>query len=256
MNELNDTTTSLAPTLAPLEVTPRLAFDRLREMGFRFVQLSAAQPGLRPRELDGSARRDLAATLRRKELGVSGLDAWIPAGHFIDAATVDRAAAAMIDAIDLAADLGRCPVSVLLPPAEEDEPDADLAPVIGSLIDHAQHVGVELVDHALPVAQRGGMPVGIDPAAWLAAGEDPSSGIAAHAGKLISIRLCDLLTSGLRGPVGDRQEGRLDVTAYRVAVNIAGFTRPVVVDARQWRDAWSGLIQTARAWEAAGPAGI
>ena len=38
------------------------------------VQLSAAQAGLRPRELDRSARRDLLATLRRRELAVAGID--------------------------------------------------------------------------------------------------------------------------------------------------------------------------------------
>jgi hypothetical protein len=45
--------------------------------------------------------------------------------------------------------------------------------------------------------------------------------------------LCGLLRSGMRGPVGDQQEGRLDVMAYRVAVSLYGGGRPVIVDARQ-----------------------
>ena len=48
----------LAPTLAALGDRPRTAIDRLAGLGFRAVQLSASQPGLRPRELDRSGRRD------------------------------------------------------------------------------------------------------------------------------------------------------------------------------------------------------
>jgi sugar phosphate isomerase/epimerase len=243
----------LAATIAPLPASPRQTFDRLREMGFRHVQLSAAQPGLRPRDLDRSARRDLLATLRRRELNLSGIDAWISPGEFLDPAKVDRAVAAVIEAIELAADLGRCPVSLTLPARERDsdEDGPALAAVTAALVEAAQVRDVLLADHVIPVVDREYIGVGIDPAAWLARDEDPAAAVSRHADRLVSLRLCDLLTSGLRGPIGDAQEGRLDVLAYKVAAGLAPAGRPVVVDARQWTDPWAGLRQTHEAWQKA-----
>jgi sugar phosphate isomerase/epimerase len=244
----------LAVTIAPLPTPPRQAFDRLREMGFRHVQLSATQPGLRPRELDRSARRDLLAVLRRRELSVSGVDLWIGPGDFLNPAKVDRAVAAVIEAIELAADLGRCPVSLTLPgrEADSDREKPALEPVMAALIKAAQSRDVPLADHAIPVVEREYIGVGIDPAAWLARDEDPASAVSRHADRLVSLRLCDLLTSGLRGPIGDEQEGRLDVLAYKVAAGLANALRPVVVDVRQWTDPWAGLKQTLEMWRKAG----
>lgn len=245
-----DLTTALplSPTLAPLEADPRRAFDRLRQMGFRFVQLSATQPGMRPRDLDAAARRDLLVTLRRRELGVSGLDAWIPPGHFSDQAHVDRAMGAAMAAIELAADVGRCPVSLTLPQSE----GGDLAHLIDSLAEHAHHLGVAIADHAVPPRMHDGIGIGIDPAAWLAHRDDPAKAVSTHGDRLVAARLCDLLTSGMRGPIGDVQEGQLDVLEYRVALSVSGLKGPLVIDARQWRDPWGGVEQTQAAWERAG----
>ncbi len=243
---------ALAVTIAALEMEPRRAFDRLGEMGFRWVQLSATMAGMRPRELDRSARRDLKATLRRKEMGLAGIDIWIPQGHFVDSANVDRAAAAALDAIGLAADLGRCPVSLTLPGVEEGEKGEGVETVIGALVEQAGHVGVELADHAVGGVLRAGVGVGIDPAAYLAVNDDPAAAVAKAGEKLAAARLCDLLVSGMRGPIGDAQEGMLDVMAYRVALSLAAGLRAVVVDARQWFSPWEGLEQTAAVWEAAG----
>ncbi|MFM9144330.1 MAG: hypothetical protein ACKORL_02915 [Phycisphaerales bacterium] len=79
----------LAATVAPLG-DPASAFAWLSAAGIRGAQLSATQPGMRPRELGESARRDLRATLVRLELVASGIDAWIPTSHFTDPATVER----------------------------------------------------------------------------------------------------------------------------------------------------------------------
>lgn len=242
---------ALAPTLAPLPSAPRQAFDRMREMGFGYVQLSAAQAGLRPRELDRSARRDLLATLRRRELDVAGIDAWIPPADLLDPARVDRAVAAIVEAIELAGDLGRCPVSLTLPGREAGGESGALESVMETIVDAAQQRDVPLADHAIPVTEQEYIGVGIDPAAWLAQDEDPAAAVSRHAGRLLSLRLCDLLTSGLRGPIGDAREGRLDVLAYKVAAALAGLDRPLVVDARQWSDPWAGLIQTLDAWATA-----
>lgn len=235
----------LAPTLGPLLTAGAAArdlFARLSGMRFRFVQLSATHPGLRPRDLDQSARRDLLATLRRNELAAAGLDAWIPQSHFDESTKVDRAVSALIETIDLAADLGRVPVSVMMP----NEPSG-----IEMIINRAAHRGVELADHRIPVAaapQEVG--VGIDPAAWLSQGHDPAAAVTANATRLVAARLSDLLSSGMRGPIGDRREGRLNILAYQVALSVSGYRRPVVVDARQWIDPWGGLAQSAQAWGA------
>lgn len=146
--------TPLAPTVASLDADPRRAFVRVREMGFAHVQLSAAQNGLRPRELDQSARRDLLATLRRRELSVSGIDAWIPPEHFLDTAHVDRAVGAVLDAIDLAGDLGRVPVSLGLPGELVDA-------VCSVLVERADHRGVGLAEHGVPDVARQGVGVGV-----------------------------------------------------------------------------------------------
>lgn len=240
----------LAPTLGPLaeSLAPRRVLDRLSELGFRAVQLSAAQPGLRPRELDKSARRDLLATLRRREMSPAGVDLWIPPNHFLDPAAVDRAAEAVVEAIELAADLGRCPLSVALPPIEEGDRES----LIGELLNHARHYGVELADHTLPLGQREDVGVGIDPAALLGMGEDPAAAMINCAPRVVAVRLCDLLRTGMRGPIGDPQDGRLDVTEYRAALAVCRLHQPLVADLRQWSDPWSGLIRTASVWREGG----
>ncbi len=226
----------LAPTLEALPLAPRRALERLAALGLRHVQLSATQGGLRPRDLDRSARRDLAAILRRHELAVSGIDAWIPAAHFLDAARVDRAVALVVGTIGLAEDLGRCPVSLTLPAASG---------IAGAILGPAAQRGVHVADHAVTPSPDAA--VGIDPVACLAADVDPAAVATAAGPRLASARLADLLTSGMRGPIGS-VEARLDVLAYRVALSVADYDRAVVVDVRQWVDPWGGLTQTREAW--------
>lgn len=256
-----DTQLDLAPTIAALPGDVRRTIDRLASLGFRAVQLSATQPGLRPRELDGSARRDLLSTLRRRELAVSGLDLWIPSSHFSDPAHMDRAVGAAVAGLDLAADLGRCPVSVTLPMTETHsrEEHVDDAAVTGeavqAVLDAANRAGVPLADHHVPVAGREWdeiIGVGIDPAAWLAAGDDPVQAVHQHSDHLIAARVSDLLTTGLRGPIGT-SDGRLDVMSYHVALTVAGYRRPAILDARQWPDPWTDMQTAAAHWRRATP---
>jgi len=243
----------LSVTLTELGGAPRPAMDRAHELGLRWVQLSATQAGLRPRELDASARRDLLATLRRRELGLSGLDVWLPPDHFLDPATVDRALGAATGAVGLAADLGRVPVSINLPRVGEEAPQvAALSEVIDALTTIADRQGVAIADHTLPAQERSGIGMGIDPAACLAIDTDPVSLVTAAGGNLISARLCDLLRTGMRGPIGSFTEGRLDVAAYRATLSVVGYDRPVIVDARQWSSPLPGITTTIRAWESAG----
>ena len=202
----------------------------------------------RARDLSDSGRRDLAATLRRKALAISGIDIWIPPDHFVDPAQVDRALAAVRETVELAAVLGRCPVSLTLPSPGAEA--TDFGGVVESLTDHAMRHGVHVANHAVAVSSLHDLGIGIDPAALLGHGRDPARQVVAHAPRLISARLCDLLRSGVRGPVGNSPEARFDVLAYRVALTTAAYSRPVVVDGRQWPDPLRGLEQTREVWSA------
>ncbi|MCZ6835767.1 MAG: hypothetical protein O7G85_08340, partial [Planctomycetota bacterium] len=178
----------LAPTIASFDLEPRLAFDRLREARFRAVQLSATQPGLKPRELDGSARRDLLGTLRRHELIVAGIDFWIPVDHFHDPIHVDRAIGATHGALELAADLGRIPLSMNLPSLNHDD-SGDTARLVGSALDsisnHAERFGVMIADHSHPFVERPWIGVGFDPSAVLGRGDSPARGVATLGSQLV-----------------------------------------------------------------------
>ena len=225
-------------TIEPLRLPPRRAFERVRAMGYAFVQLSAAQPGLRPRELGASARRDLVATLRRLELLCSGLDLWIPPEHLVDAARVDRAVAAVRDAVRLAHDLGGGPVSLSLPD------DASASECIDEIAAEAMRFGVPIADYASKRSQRDGIGLGIDPPALIGRGEDPADHVLSAGPDLIAARLADLTMSGMRAPVGGR-DGRLDHDAYLATLSAGGHERPVIVDARQWNDPEGGLLNSA-----------
>ncbi len=185
----------------------------------------------------------MLATLRRSELTLAGLDLWIPPAHFTDPAQSDRAVAAVQAAIQLAADLGRVPISLLAPDDQQ---------IMQSIIDHAHRHGIELADHTLPWVAREGVGLGIDPAACLAQSIDPAAMAASHAAKLVSARLCDLLATGMRGPPGDHRLGRLDVTGYQVALSVSSYRRPIIIDARQWINPWDGIVQARDAWKSAG----
>jgi sugar phosphate isomerase/epimerase len=223
--------------------TPREAFDRLSSAGFRSVQLSATHPGMRPRDLDASARRELLSVMRRSELTASGLDLWIPVAHFADLAQVDRAMTATQSAIVLAADLGRQPVSLILPHDQE---------LTAAILTHALHHGVELVDHAVPLQFRESLSAGIDPAAWLADGTSPIEAVRRSAKSLRVARLCDLSRDGVRRPVGGIG-GRLDVREYRLTLDLVSYSHTVIIDARQWVDPWAGIQQSRDCWDANDP---
>lgn len=243
---------ALAPSLSGVDEEPRRALERLASRAFRHVQLCVTQPCMRPRDLDASARRDVRAQLRRLELDVAGLDFFIPTEHYFDAARVDRAVGATHEAIRLAADLGRCPVSLVLPQPTGDDPAGEetITEVLRAIRESAHQHDVNLADHAVPMAHRAAddlVGIGIDPAAWLGAGRDPASVVREHGGPIVAARFCDLNLAGLRTPPGERG-GRLDVLAYGIALATAGDPRPLILDARQWLDPWRGFEHAARIW--------
>jgi sugar phosphate isomerase/epimerase len=196
-------------------------------LGYRAVQLDATMPGLRARELDRSGRRDLAALLRRLELGLSGLDLWIPESHFLDAAHQDRAAAAVVGALELSAELSRLAdgpavVSVLLPAKVP-------ATLISTLAREAERMGAVIADHG--EGSREGIARGIDPAAVLAGGGDPASVVSKSPERPATARLSDF-SGGVRVALG---RGKLDLLSYGAALATKGFTGFCPVDLRSVR---------------------
>lgn len=213
--------------------------------GFQAVQFNAAAFGSRPRELGRSARRDLAALLRRLELVSSGVDLFIPPAHLTDPAHADRAASALTSAIDFAVDMaeltsGDAVLSVELPAHRDATPGTiDPGPMIRSLAEHAGSRRARIADHTWPPTwgaegdhHTSPMGVGVDPAAIMLAGNDPSRELSKLGAKLAAVRLSDLSAEGRVTP----GEGRLDLLAFAAAVVTGGAKGFVTVDLRGVKD--------------------
>ncbi len=243
----------LARADEPLSLRESLAWASVT--GFRAVQLSASDPATRPRDLGASARRDLRATLTRYELDCSGIDLFIPHAHWTDGRHFERAHDAVIAAIDLASELGRAPVYAPLP---SDTP----ADVVASLASHATTAGVHLLrttESAAPAAATTNAVLlsapfaeCLDCATALAEGSRPETLVARAGDRLGGVRLVDLLRSGLRGPILEPRESRLDALALKVALEISGFRGFPVLDARQWTAPKEGLEQSLERWSQLG----
>lgn len=215
----------------------RAGFDFAASLGVRTVQLDATHPETRPRSLDRSARRDLAAAIRRAGLGFSGIDLWIPPDHFTAPEHADRAAAALLSAAELAralADLtgGDAIVATILP---NDAPSRLRAELAGN----SESLGVRTADHAWPPADPppGSAPeawaIGIDPVmAFAAPLMTPARAVSVHAARVATVRLTD---ADGRGPV-EVGRGRLDLTALWGALVTLPRPIPLVIDARRLPD--------------------
>ncbi|HEX7009165.1 MAG TPA: TIM barrel protein, partial [Phycisphaeraceae bacterium] len=229
---------SLSPTLTPMVRrsggTVQAALARLTRMGFGWVQLDATLAGIRPRELNQRARKDLLALLNRQGIQAGGIDLFIPRRHYLSSQHVDRAVAATIGAIELAADLGRLPLSLALPVQGLADD------VRAALVEAADGRGVRLAVHAEDQAEAlrswvesvdlWTLGVAVDPAALLARGQDPAAYVQRWGKRLAVARLSDLEAGGVVGE-GDADaagavrcavgQGELDLTSYRVAVDLA-----------------------------------
>ena len=239
----------LAP-IAPGGERVRGLIGWLARAGARGLRIDATAAGIRPRELDRSGRRDLAALLRRSELAFAGVDFFIPPEHFLKPDMVDRAVSGVLAAIDLAADLAglgagsvvtrsTSPASVSIVLPEKLAPD-----MRRSLSDHALSQGVRLADHAWPIGERDGgsadegeaIGIGLDPATVLSAGADPIMLAAKIGSRLVCARLSDI---GAGAPGSARiapGSGRLDVTAYLATLVTVGYTGHVILDLHGLRD--------------------
>ena len=277
-----DSRPNLAVTIHPLSTTDeplavREAIAWVAGLGYRGAQLNAADPATRPRDLGPSARRDLAATLARHELACAGIDLFIPPAHFSDPAQQSRAFDAVIAAIGLGADLDRAPITLPLP----DDLASGLRQAIAS---EAERLGVHILiapkletaklgvntgagtaaavsSSATPTpAQTLERPIEppfaafVDCAAVLAAQLSPEALVSSLGDRLGAVRVVDLLRSGLRGPILEPRESRLDALSLRLSIDLsraARTGRPIaVVDARQWVDVRGGIERSILRWRA------
>ena len=199
---------------------------------------------MRPSELGESARRDLLACVRRGNQVLSGIDFWIPLPAWSDTAVQQRAVDATRATIELAADLERCPVSLLLP-------DPERHPELHEAVRrHAERFAVPLADHTPGAADAVSAPgIGVDPVASFAGGGDPVEAVSRAGDRLVSARLADLDEVGQRVHAG---QGRLDLVGYKVALSLSPLQH-LVVDLHHMSDPVAALQAAAGAWDAAGP---
>jgi len=233
---------------------PKAAIDQIHTHGVRGIALDASVPDFRPRELTRSARRDLAASLRRRELEFTGLDLWIPPEHFSNPINAHRAIEAVAQAAEMSAELAtlvagrsRPIVSVLLP-TDLGEPER-LA--IGA---SAQRVGALIADHQTEQAEQiAGIGIGIDPVLILMNGHSPGKAVTHASTQLAAARLCDVNAMG-RCVVGS-QGAKLDLKGYAGALIVASQASAqewITLDLRQLPDPAQAIERSTQAWTDAG----
>lgn len=249
---LPDISVSAAGFSMPPGSPARATIDTIAALGVRGITLDATAPGLRPRELSRSGRRDIASVLRRNELELAGLDLWIPPEHFADPATSQRAIDAATQALEMASELAqlvggrsRPVVSLVLPPELDSTARETLAAV-------AQRCGSTLADHAImneDANRPPGIGVGIDPVFYLTDGQSPAKAVTRAGDHLASARLCDTNAMG-RCAVGSTG-AKLDTTAYAGAMIVSG--QPwVTLDLRGLSDPTAASACAIAAWKDAG----
>lgn len=265
---------SLAPTITPVVQqvggTVRAALERIARLGFENVQLDASLRGIRPRELDREGRRELFSAVRRRGLGVAGLELFIPRKHYLDPQHVDRAMSATIAAIELAADLGRVPLSLSLPVRKLADDSAELA---GTIVEAADGHGVPIAVHGedqldalqgwIDAVDLPALGAAVDPAPLMARGHDPAV-IAQRLGRRLTVGRLSDLERGLSDEQHEAGEGagggetirctpgagELDLMAYRVALDLAtSRPGPVVLDLRGLTDPIQAALNARHAWD-------
>lgn len=249
---LPDISVSAAGFSIPNATNARDTIGAIASLGVRGIALDATTPGMRPRELARSARRDIASILRRNELELTGLDLWIPPSHFTDPTKSQRAIDATLQALEMASELvplvggrSRPVVSIVLP---EDLPSSTRQ----TLASVASHHGSTLADHAIindDAVSIAGIGIGIDPVFYLTDGQSPAKAITRAGTNLESARLCDTNAMGrcpIKGP-----GAKLDLTGYAGALIVSGQDW-VTLDVRGLDDAMIGARKGIDAWRDAG----
>ncbi len=185
---------------------------------------------MRPRELDRSGRRDVAALLRRLELTLAGVDLLIPQEHFADTTHTDRAVDAATRALEFASEIaslaGGDPALTLTLPQQGAEATAT------ALVAAAERCGTRIAELRWPIRSFEGpfaspaWGVALDPASALLAGDDPPLAVGRCGERLVSARVSDAARAA-RVPAGD---GRLDLAAYRAALSVSALRGDAALD--------------------------
>lgn len=184
---------------------------------------------MRARDLDRSARRDIAAIVRRNGLTFTGLDLWIPDDHFASPQHAARAVEAVTQACGLAGELaklidnsGQPSVCITLP----TKPSREL---VSTLVGAALSAGVRIADYRASISESGEvLGFGLDPATEILAQREPLTVASASGNVLNDARLTDATARG-RMVVG---QGKLDVRAYHAVLRTVTLLRHVVIDTR------------------------
>ncbi len=216
----------------------------VRDRRVRGLALDAARPDCRARDLGRSARRDLAAMLRRAELELTGIDLFIPPEHYADPArsqrafeTVQQTAMLAVEIARLVGGRSRALVSITLPTGLPDHDRQALAAMF-------EKYGAIGADHTPGApASSAWLGTGIDPAACFLAGEDPAK-LATKPG-VVALRLSNLNATG-RCPV-NAEGGRLDLLAYTGAT-LTSDLRWITADTRGVGDPERGVSAAVHAW--------
>lgn len=247
---------TLAPTIKPIVqasgATLRRSLSDLAAAGVESVQLDASLRGIRPRELSATGRRDLCTSVVRAGLRLAGLDLFVPRKHLLEGQHVDRAVSSLVEAVKLAADLGRVPLSLALPldGSADEAVEAVLEAADGHGVSLAVHAERELDDAAAALAHKPASVVGLglDPATLILRGGDPVAAAQQHGKRLASCRLSDADRDlGQRCAVG---AGDLDLTSYRVSVDLASSrVGPVVLDLRGLNEPMAATRRAMASWD-------
>jgi len=232
---------------------PRAAIDLVASQAARGIAIDAMISGMRPRELTRSARRDIAASLRRRELEFTGLDLWIPQDHFTDPINAQRAIEATQQACEMSVEIASLVgsrskpiVSIVLP--------IDLGEIeriaIGA---HAQRVGATIADHQVidheSFTPTPGVGIGIDPTMILMTGNSAGKAITQAGSQLVAARLSDSSAMG-RCVVG-APGSQLDLKGYAGALIVASQDW-VTLDLRQLPEPIEAIARSRQAWVDAG----
>ncbi len=244
---MNQTSFDLA--LSTLGVAPqapsRSVIEWTARTGFRGILLDAARTGLRPRELDRSARRGIASLLRRLELDLGGVELWIPPEHYASSEHNERAINAACAAIDLTAELASLTaadrtLTLTLPAEGADEAVETIA--------HAAHrAEVRLANAARAQRQSpDGAPIGrcLDPRALARDGADAVQQ---------TIELTQPPAAARWSFASRRPEEVADPLAYASALSIAGFQGAVALDLRDAIDPDADAVAALDRWRHADP---
>ncbi len=220
----------------------RASIRSAANLGYRAVQLDLTHPEIRPRTLDRSARRDIAAVLRRHQLVCTGIDLWLPPEHLAGGPNLERAANAVVGAIEFVREFASlvhtaAVVSLTLP----TEPDREAMTEIEAA---ARRHEVAVANHAWPAKDVGSL--GLDPALAIMAGQSAPKSATLLGSRLASARLCDAGVSG-RLPIG-ASGGTLDVPAYAAAISISAPNIPVVADVRSLPDPSAAAASALQSW--------